>query len=231
MFSFLYYLIINIFYITYLGVFRRFINPFCFLKSGKKLKLFSVQMRIWCLIKRDLISNTNTLFNPKHNYRSNMNIIRGIVLVCGLFMIAALPSEAVSQTDTKLKEDVFIAIRSIDYTSLNILLSDGTDVDTVDKSGNTPLMVAAKIGNPRILTIILSHGPNLDMQNKSGKTALMIAAETGQLHVVKELVQRGADISVTDANRNTAVTLASTFGHEEIVQYLKNGQSVPAFTK
>jgi len=53
-----------------------------------------------------------------------------------------------SNIEVTLAADLFESIRSIDIVSLNIHLAEGANVDTVDNEGNTPLMLAAKIGNP-----------------------------------------------------------------------------------
>lgn len=136
-------------------------------------------------------------------------------------LLAISGLEANSNND-KIKDDIFSAISTIDYTSINILLAEGTNIDTVDQQGNTPLMLAAKIGNPRIMDIILSHNPDINKQNKIGSTALLVAAETGQLHLVKKLIGHGADVSVRDNNDNTAISLASRFSHNQIVEFLKD---------
>lgn len=159
-----------------------------------------------------------------------MKLIKGLLLIIGISVLAVPEIEANSDTD-KIKDNIFTAIRSIDYTSINILLSEGTKIDTVDRQGNTPLMVAAKVGNTRIIDIILSHEPNINKQNKSGDTALMIAAETGQLPVVKKLVNHGAEISMRDQDGNTALMLASQFGHDQVVRFFKRSQTQAPLAK
>ncbi len=149
-----------------------------------------------------------------------MKTIKGLFLTISITLIAIAGVKA-SSTPTTIKDNIFTAIRSIDYTSVNVLLSEGMDIDTVDQQGNTPLMVASKIGNPRIMDILLAHNPTVNLQNKKGSTALMIAARTGQFHIVKKLVTNGADISMRNEDGNTALTLASKFGHSQIVTYLK----------
>lgn len=152
-----------------------------------------------------------------------MKLTKGLFLIIGISILAISNIKADPNTDT-IKDNIFTAIRTIDYTSINVLLSDGTDIDTVDRQGNTPLMIAAKVGNTRILDIILSHNPNMNKQNKSGTTALMIAAQSGQLPVVKKLVRHGAKPPILEMEGNTALTLASKFGHEEIVDFFKRSQ-------
>lgn len=152
-----------------------------------------------------------------------MKLTKGLLLIIGISILAISDIKANPNTDT-IKENIFIAIRSIDYASINVLLSDKTHVDTVDRKGKTPLMAAAKVGNTRIIDIILSHGPNINKQNKKGTTALMIAAKTGQFAVVEKLVNHGARLTIRDQDGNTALTLASKFGHDKIVDFFKRSQ-------
>jgi len=159
-----------------------------------------------------------------------MKLTKGLLLIISIITLAFSGVESDSNSHT-IKDNIFTAIRSIDYTSINVLLSDGTDVDTVDQDGNTPLMVAAHVGNPRIMNIILDHNPDINKQNKNGVTALMIAAETGQFHAVEMLVARGADQTIQNANGNTAVTLASKFGHSQIVTFFKEKRIIRSYTK
>lgn len=130
-----------------------------------------------------------------------------------------------NSTSKVVKDNIFTAIRSIDYTSINVLLADGTNIDTVNHQGETPLMVAAKIGNPRILDIVLSHDPAINQQNKRGETALMIAAEAGLDQVVRKLIDNGADPSIKNKSGITASTLAAKFGHSEVVDLFQSEQN------
>ncbi|NGP87180.1 ankyrin repeat domain-containing protein [Fodinibius halophilus] len=159
-----------------------------------------------------------------------MKSIKGLILLLSMSAMA-FTSINDSPTSKEIKDNIFTAIRSIDYTSINILLADGTDIDTVDQQGNTPLMVAAKIGNPRILNIIFSHNPEINNYNNEGLTALMIAAKTGQFSTVQKLVRRGANISHTDQDGKTALTFASKYGHKKIVTFLKKRRILTPYSK
>lgn len=159
-----------------------------------------------------------------------MKLLKGLLLTISIALLTITGINANSTTDT-IEDDIFTAIRSIDYTSINVLLADGTDVDTVDQKGNTPLMVATEIGNNRILDIILSHNPDINKQNKNRTTALMIAAESGQHLVVEKLIKHGAELSIRDESGNTALTLASKFGHDQLVQSLKRSKKQAPLAK
>lgn len=146
-----------------------------------------------------------------------MKLTKGLLLIIGFSLISMAAMKA-NPTNT-IKEDIFAAIRSIDYTSINVLLAEDTNIDTVDRQGNTLLMTAAEMGNPRIVDIILSHNPDMNKTNDKGVTALMIAAKSGQLHIIEKLVKNGADISLRDNQGNTALTLATKYGHQRVVDF------------
>lgn len=159
-----------------------------------------------------------------------MKSIKGLLLILSMSALAFTGIENNSTSNT-IKDNIFTAIRSIDYTSINVLLSDGTDIDTVDHQGNTPLMIAAKVGNLRILDIILSHEPKINKQNNKGKTALMIASEAGLTQFARKLIDHGADPSIKNNKGNTAMSLASKFGHKHIVTLFQEVRTPHIFAR
>lgn len=161
-----------------------------------------------------------------------MNTIKGFLLAILLCIPAlAMGWQQTGDDDFTLKSNLFEAIESIDYISLNLLLAEGAPVDTVDEEGNTPLMLAAKIGNPRMLKIVLANEPKINRTNHAGRTALMIAAENGLAPVVESLLRHGARTGHADGKGNTALTLASKFGHEDVVRLIKRQPATPILAK
>lgn len=161
-----------------------------------------------------------------------MNTTKGFFLV--FFLTLSGTAMGLQQHDgpkNPLAKDIFEAIETIDYISLNIHLADATPVDTVNKEGQTPLMLAANMGNPRILNIVLAHEPELDRKNSQGKSALMIAAENGLTPVVNTLLRHGAVTGLRDENGNTALSLASKYGHRDVVTLLQNKIANPPLAK
>lgn len=126
-----------------------------------------------------------------------------------------------SNIEITLATDLFESIRNIDIVSLNIHLAEGANVDTVDTEGNTPLMLAAKVGNPRMARILLAHQPNINAKNLKGETALMIAAENGQYYIARQLIVRGANTLERNSNGLTAEEIAVRNGQPLIVDLLK----------
>lgn len=126
-----------------------------------------------------------------------------------------------NNTEISVAENIIEAIKDIDIVSLNVLLAEGAAVDTVDKEGNTPLMIAAKIGNPRMMEIILAHNPELNAKNNQGDTALMIASAQGVLDVTRQLLKKGADVTLENANGFNAVEIALRNGHRDVSRLIR----------
>lgn len=161
-----------------------------------------------------------------------MKTITSIVLSIFLFAVPfdTVNADTTDKTNFVVSDNIFEAVKNIDITSLNILLSEGADVDSINQDGETPLMIASEIGNMRMLNILLIHNPDVNMKNQNGSTALMIAAENGQLYVADRLIQEGAKIDIKNNRGETAVELAAKNGHKEVLELL-NGKEVAGFSR
>lgn len=121
-----------------------------------------------------------------------------------------------------VSESIIDAVESIDIVSLNVLLAEGADVNVADDHGNTPLMLASEIGNPRMVKIILAHQPEINRKNSEGFTALMIASMNGQIHIVDQLLAKGASVNETNNAGLSATDLAVRFGQPAVAALLRN---------
>lgn len=147
------------------------------------------------------------------------------IIIISILAGALFVKNAGAVTDSNefvISESIIDAIESIDIVSLNVLLAEGAEVDTVDENGNTPLMLAANIGNPRMMKIILAHQPEINRKNSEGFTALMIASRQGQYHIVEQLLAKGASVSETNNAGLTAADLAVRFGQPAVASLLRN---------
>ncbi len=149
-----------------------------------------------------------------------------IILAFALFITDA----RAGSTDVVVTDNIIEAIHNIDIVSLNVLLAEGAAIDTADGNGNTPLMLASKIGNPRMIKIILAHNPEVNSQNNDGYTALMVASENGQYYIAAQLIRVGADISAKNKQGLTAAEIALRFGQPQINNLINGKEEVP-FTR
>jgi len=95
------------------------------------------------------------------------------------------------------------------------------NVNTSNEAGQTPVMLASRVGKKEILILLLKSGALVDTKDYSGKTALMYAARRGNKEAVSVLLDYDADVDIEDKDHFTAATWAERFGQIEIAEYLK----------
>jgi len=117
------------------------------------------------------------------------------------------------------------ALRRGDLADLAQLLSEGADVNALDRYGQTSLMRAAHDGLVDVVRLLLARGARLDHTAKHHLTALMLAVIAGHDVVAEDLIQAGADLDVRGSgpgfDGKTALDLARAAGRVRIVARLE----------
>lgn len=103
-----------------------------------------------------------------------------------------------------------------------VLIDNSASVDLHDpKYKLTALMMAANVGEVRIVDMLIKEGASLDKQDYFGFTALMFAAEQGHLRCAEALLQAGANIEHISQKGKSALDYAKDHGHDSIVQEIQ----------
>ncbi|XP_020616364.1 ankyrin repeat family A protein 2-like [Orbicella faveolata] len=139
-------------------------------------------------------------------------------------------------TGVKLEQEVKESLSNGDtaaqYPSLHFLaaqgeiakikeeIDKGTDVNTVDKTGLTPLAWAAAHRQKATITVLLKSGADATLCSPTGETALSFAACQGQLDAVEQLLEYGADPDVANAEGGTPLMYAAYNGYPQVVKLL-----------
>jgi ankyrin repeat protein len=103
--------------------------------------------------------------------------------------------------------DLYNVIRSNDLARLRSLVHDGTDANTKDGRGETPLMYAAAAGSLEAMKFLIVKGADVNAQNEFGSTALMWSAT--DLARVRLLLDHGANVNTASKRGRTALFLAA----------------------
>jgi ankyrin repeat protein len=93
-----------------------------------------------------------------------------------------------------------------DHTDVaDLLLAHNADPNGRASSGTsdnefpqTPLQIAASMGNLRMASILITAGARVDAEAKPGRTALHFAVVGSHLDMVQYLIEKGAHVNVRD---------------------------------
>lgn len=85
-----------------------------------------------------------------------------------------------------------------DLTWLRFMIGHGADLNVGNRAGDTPLIVAARIGFAEGADLLLSRGAQVDRTNRRGETPLIIAVQQRNIAMVKLLAEHGANPDRTD---------------------------------
>ena len=141
-----------------------------------------------------------------------------------------LPGVAERLVDSGLDADVAL----LNAASLSPALGDDLNLRLIDAGhksdadligwnplgGETPLILAARRGSPRVAQMLLDRGANLHLADSDGRTALHLAARSDTPEIAELLLEGGADVNATDVTGATPLFLAVEAGSPDVVELL-----------
>lgn len=106
------------------------------------------------------------------------------------------------------------------------LIAHGNDINTRNLRGQTPLLLAAEMGNSEVVQLLLENGAEVDAgATDSGYTPLHHAARRGHIALCELLIRYGADPDRQTARLETPLHLAVASGHAGVVALLLKYQA------
>ena len=102
------------------------------------------------------------------------------------------------------------------YYVSRMLLEQGADLSATDPRGYPPLLIAARLGNWKILSLLAEAGARDNIRDDSGRTALHYAVAAEKSDAVRLLLSAGSDPEIKDARGQSPRLLADLKGNPEI---------------
>jgi len=109
-----------------------------------------------------------------------------------------------------------------DPEAVDKALAAGADINQKDKFGFTPLMLAIKNQNSRLIYKFLEiDGVDVNAKSNRGFTPLMIAAWKGDAGAATKLIEMKADLKAVDSGGRNAWGVAHDWHKEEMLEVFK----------
>ncbi|GMH43254.1 LOW QUALITY PROTEIN: hypothetical protein BSKO_11176 [Bryopsis sp. KO-2023] len=122
-----------------------------------------------------------------------------------------------------------VAVHRGHFDVVNELLIHNANVDVNVFGGNTPLMIAARRGDARILKSLLKGGAEVELKNDVGTTALHFSVEAGEsTNCVRLLLEFRAEVDALDDAGDTPLAHAAMYGNEHAIEVLLGEGANPA---
>jgi len=137
--------------------------------------------------------------------RQGMRIAAAIA--ASILLMATTPPCPASEDGAYRSTPLIDAISSRDDRRIDLLLTQGADVNEADSEGVAPLAVAAMSDNQHLVDRLLRLGANIDRKTLGGASALMQAAAVGA-DATALLLEKGADPCARDIGGKTALDRA-----------------------
>ena len=105
----------------------------------------------------------------------------------------------VNARDIKGETALIIAISRRDPSWTGFLLQEGADPNLAARSGETPLIAAARVGFLDAAEWLIDMGAKVDGHNRMGETPLIVAVQQRQIPMIRYLLEKGANPDKTDS--------------------------------
>ena len=101
------------------------------------------------------------------------------------------------------------------------LLNANFSTNSVDKEGQTAMMIAASEGNAEIVTALVSADADANVLDNSGRTALSFAMEGGKTEIVRILLPVAEKLDIRDEEKRTVFSFDLEEVDVEITESMK----------
>jgi len=113
-------------------------------------------------------------------------------------MVQAPDSRVVNYRGYNGNTGLHVVTRERQLDWVGYLLTKGADPEIGDSKGDTPLIIASRIGFEEGAQFLLRYKANVDATNRLGETALIVAVQQRRPRMVELLLKAGASPDKTD---------------------------------
>ncbi|MGV3763565.1 ankyrin repeat domain-containing protein [Parapedobacter sp.] len=123
--------------------------------------------------------------------------------------------------------DVLEAVRMNDVKATKKLLMNGANINAVDESKRSLLLIATSNTNTEMARLLVKHGADVNQQANNLDSPFLYAGASGQTELVQLFLSSGGRFDVFNRYHGSALIPACERGHIETVQLLANTKNYP----
>jgi ankyrin repeat protein len=148
--------------------------------------------------------------------------MKQLIFIIGIMLVTATSNMAQNQLANELiGQDIHVAVQKGNLSLVKAALEEYPgQIETLNASQSTPLIVAASFGYIQVVSLLLDKGADIQVVNKWGRTALHYAVEGAHLETAKLLLKKGINVDGHKDFLYTPLHLASDQGLEKMVNLL-----------
>lgn len=106
------------------------------------------------------------------------------------------------------------------------LIEKGSEVNSQDESGMTPLTISCAIGSDKLVDVLLNSNSNPNITTVNKVSPMHYCASKNWLDIARRLVFHGADHSIRDNLGQTPIFRAAARGNLSFIQFLVYKESI-----
>jgi len=114
-----------------------------------------------------------------------------------------------AQNQTRQDEELLKAVRASDYDVAEKLIAAGAKINTHGADEKTALLIAAEIGDSRMIKLLLKNNAARDWQDEHGNTALLLALRHARVDASITLLQENFNTAAVSHKGENVMTLAA----------------------
>ena len=164
----------------------------------------------------------------------------GIIATAAAFFAFNHPSNKQQATDMQNRQNsstkpvaktpdaqqLFDAVSSKNTSEVARLVKQGAALNSQDKEGRTPTMVATYNNDYPTAKILIEAGADVNIRDNILNNPFLYAGAEGFLDILKLTVKAGADPTILNRYGGTALIPAGEHGHVEVIKYLLENTKV-----
>jgi ankyrin repeat protein/L-ascorbate metabolism protein UlaG (beta-lactamase superfamily) len=128
--------------------------------------------------------------------------------------------ELIHMKSEKGQTPLHLAVQNGSQEIIELLLSQGADINARDSEGNTPLITALTLRKADTAKFLLSKGADVRIKNAEDEPAIIVALMHGMNELIAPILDSGQDVNERFRGNFTALLMAAFTGNKEAVKLL-----------